>query len=97
MWGNISVNKGIYQPGTKDWNDTGEERPSMTIYEDAFSCACENQQFSSILKAIANAAIPYGPLSKNSNSTVGTMLRDSGYDVGPLPVRAPEFNTPLSY
>jgi RHS repeat-associated protein len=92
-WGNITTESGPYTPESKDWST--ESRPSMLLYEDAFSCACENQQFSSFLKAIQNGQFPYDPLLSNSNSTVGTMLRDLDYFVGPLPVVAPGFGINL--
>jgi hypothetical protein len=81
-------------PGVRDWVD--KPPPSLTVYQDSESCACENSRFKSILDAINAAQIPYFVEQDNSNSVVGTMLRDSGYNAGPLPVFAPAFNNDLN-
>ncbi len=93
IFGNIRTDYGNYAPGTKDWST--ERRPSMTVYEDSEPCACENQRFKEIMDEINTAGIPYQPERWNSNATVGTMLRFSGFQVGALPVSAPSFNTNL--
>jgi hypothetical protein len=95
FFGNIRTQYGPYLPGTPDW--TKQAPPSITVYHDDQSCACENSSFKSILDAINSKGIPYYPERQNSNSVVGTMLRDSGFSVGPLPVVAPAFGVNLYY
>jgi RHS repeat-associated protein len=94
-FGNIRAQYGLYLPGTRDW--TTQDPPSLTVYHDDQSCACENSQFKSILDAINAKGIPYYPERQNSNSVDGTMLRDSGFPIGPLPVTAPAFGLNLYY
>ena len=95
FWGNVATNSGQDLPNTKDWSN--QPRPSLTLLNDSAPCACENREFKDILDKIKNADIPYGPMERNSNSTVGTMLRDSGFDIteGQLPVYAPQFDNQL--
>jgi uncharacterized protein RhaS with RHS repeats len=95
MFGYIQTLHGSYQPGTPDY--ATKPPPAVTIYHDDKSCACENSQFGNILNAINAAQIPYYPERQNSNSVVGTMLRDSGYTLPPLPVTAPAIGVNLPY
>jgi RHS repeat-associated protein len=93
--GNIKAAYGDYVPGVRDWK--AKPAASMTVRQDKESCGCENAEFKSILDAINAAQIPYYPERTNSNSVIGTMLRDLGYSIGPLPVWAPAFNNNLNY
>ena len=95
VFGNIATNYGPYLPNTKDYSN--RPRPSLTLLNDSESCACETQTFSEILNKLNNANIPYGPGERNSNSVVGTMLRESGFPVNQdqLPVYAPQFDNQL--
>lgn len=95
FWGNVATRYGKYLPNTQDWPT--QPRPSMTLLIDGAPCACENKKFQDILDKIQNADIPYGPGERNSNSAVGTMLRDSGFRVteGQLSVYAPQFDNQL--
>jgi RHS repeat-associated protein len=95
IFGDIKAQYGPYAPGTPDW--ASKPPPSLTVSQDNEPCGCENRQFKSILDAINSAHLPYYPERENSNSVVGTMLRDSGLPIGPLPVFAPAFNTDLNY
>ena len=95
IFGDIKAQYGPYVPRTPDW--ASKPPPSLTVSQDNEPCGCENQQFKSILDAINSAHLPYYPERENSNSVVGTMLRDSGLRIGPLPVFAPAFNTDLNY
>ena len=67
----------------------------MTLRDDDQSCGCINQDFIDILQKIKDAF--YGPVYKNSNSTVGTMLRSAGAPFPELPVWAPRFDVQLDY
>jgi RHS repeat-associated protein len=95
MYGYITTQSGPYVPGTKDW-DPGKP-PSMRLLDDDEPCNCVNSRFNDILKKINDAKTFYGPLWKNSNSVAGTMLRASGFSIGPLPVPAPRFDVQLEH
>jgi len=94
-WGDITTKYGPYQPKTPDW-DPGKP-PSITIYEDDQPCDCINRSFTDILNKIKAANISYHPSYQNSNSVVGTTLKQSGFDPGVPPVSAPGYKTNLSY
>jgi hypothetical protein len=97
VFGNIRTQHAPYGPKAPDW--TARKPPSMLIYEDNKSCACENSSFKSILDTINQEKLRYLVDDWNSNSVAGTMLRDSGFQIGTLPVTAPGFGTnlPLSW
>jgi RHS repeat-associated protein len=92
-FGNIRPRYAPYGPKAPDW--TTKKPPSMLVYEDNESCGCENQSFKSILDTISQEKLRYEVDDWNSNSVAGTMLRASGFQVGPLPVTAPGFGTNL--
>jgi RHS repeat-associated protein len=95
LYGYVTTEYGPYVPGTKDW-DPGRP-PSIRLMDNDEPCGCLNKHFADVLNQIKDARFFYGPLWKNSNSVVGTMLNDNGFTVGPLPVSAPLFNPRLHY
>lgn len=97
IFGDITTISAPYVPGAPDW--TTKAPPSVTVYNDNASCACQNQSFNSILDKINQERLRYGVWDWNSNSVAGTALRSSGIKAGPLPVTAPGFrdNLPLNW
>ncbi len=83
-WGPITTNSGNYDAGFIDYPGAGEQQPSQVAVNDDKDCAEYNKSFSGTLGAIEDAAIPYNPLTTNSNATVGTMLRRAGIRIRPV-------------
>jgi RHS repeat-associated protein len=94
-YGYLTTEHGPYVSNTRDWST--DKRPSVRVLDNDAPCSCYNNKFASILDKIKAAKFFYGPLWKNSNSVAGTALRDSGFNVGQLPVSAPLFNQELNY
>jgi RHS repeat-associated protein len=99
-WGNIYAHQDPYDSNSKDWQtDPGnrwDHRVNLVLSQDNVPCDCINKKFASDLDAITNAHIPYYPFDLNSNAVVGTMLRDSGFNVTSAPVFAPGFGVDLN-
>jgi hypothetical protein len=67
----------------------------IVVLDNDEPCDCYNSSFANTLDKIKKAQFSCSPLTRNSNSVAGTALRASGFDVGPLPVSAPGFDTNL--
>lgn len=94
-FGTITTNSGPYVLGTKDWPPYSNQ-PSVTILQNDEPCDCYNMNFSSTLNAINAANINYYPGFRNSNSVIGTALKNAGFDPDSPPVTAPGFGTSLN-
>jgi RHS repeat-associated protein len=92
-WGAIEPTVEPYDQAAIDWNPTPEGR--MRVVDDDKPCDRYHAAFTFALGILANARIPYNPLSTNSNATVGFMLETAQIKYGKPPVWAPGWNTEL--
>jgi hypothetical protein len=99
--GKIKGQSGVYESGTIDHKEPGDKN-QRTIYEKSISAeeySNLRQSFSQQIDTINSLRIPYNPLTQNSNSVVGTLLRNNGINITIDPSRtgmyAPAFDTQL--
>jgi hypothetical protein len=79
-----------------DYPQRGEPaQASQNVVNDDKDCAEYNSSFSRSLSDIEAAAIPYNPLTTNSNAVVGTLLRRAGIKGVKPVVRAFGFDVDL--
>lgn len=91
-FGDIGTDTGAYTWGTKDF----VAHPiKIVVLDNNEPCDCYNSSFSNALDNIKKTHFSCNPLTRNSNSVAGTALRAAGFNVGPLPVSAPGFDTTL--
>ena len=91
-WGQIATTYGPYTPATIDWDPAAR---SMTVLDNNAPCGPYDARFGQIMRDIQNAAIPYNPVSTNSNAVAREALERAGLSPGRPPVWAPGWNTRL--
>jgi RHS repeat-associated protein len=91
-WGQIATTHGPYTPATIDWDPAAR---SMTVLDNNAPCGPYDARFGQIMRDIQNAAIPYNPVSTNSNAVAREALERAGLSPGRPPVWAPGWNTRL--